>query len=116
MELLTSDMIALAGEMEKKSEFATTIDHLQEENYVLVRRLQEQTDRADSLVDELAEAKEVAATREGEIGALQSRLDSALSTVESQSVDLANMRTLLPKPNTFEDTDAIKRSDTDVGY
>jgi len=99
----------LAEEMEKKkSEFETTMGRIQEENHALVRRLQEQTDRADSLVDELAEAKEVAAAREGEIGPLQSRLNSALSTVESQSVDLKNMRTHLPRPDTVVDTDAIK--------
>lgn len=106
---VTEYLELLAEEMEKKkSELATTMGRLQEENHALVRRLQEQTDRADSLVDELAEAKEVAGAREGEIGALQSRLDSTLSTVEFQSADLANMRTLLPKPDTFVDTDAIK--------
>ena len=106
---VTEYLELLAEEMEKKkSEFTTTMGHLQEENRALVRRLQEQTSRADSLMDELAEAKGVAAARESDIDTLQSRVNSALSTVESQSADLANMRTLLPRPDTVVDTDAIK--------
>jgi SMC interacting uncharacterized protein involved in chromosome segregation len=106
---VTEYLELLAEEMEKKkNEFTTTMGRLQEENRALVRRLQEQTGRADSLMDELTEAKGIATARESDIDALQSRLNTALSTMESQSADLANMRTLLPKPDTVVDTDAIK--------
>jgi hypothetical protein len=56
-------------------------------------------------MDELAEAKGIVTARESDI---QSRFNSALSTVESQSADLASMHTLLPRPDTVVDTDAIK--------
>ena len=106
---VTGYLELLAEEMEKKkSEFTTTMGRLQEENRGLVQRLQEQTSRADSLTAELTETKGIATTREKDIEVLQSRLDSALSTVESQSVDLANVPTFLPKPDAAVDTDAIK--------
>jgi len=106
---VTEYLEMLAEEMEKKKrEFTTTMSRLQEENRGLVRQLQEQTSRANLLMAELTEAKGVAATREKDIETLQSRLTSALSAVESQSADLANTRTLLPKPDTAVDTDAIK--------
>ena len=93
---------------EEKNEFTTTMARLQEANRALARRLQEQTSHADSLIAELAEARDAVATRESDIEALQSRLNSALSTVESQSADLTNIRTLLPRPDPAVDTDAIK--------
>jgi hypothetical protein len=106
---VTEYLELLAGEMEKKkSDFVTTMGRLQEENRGLVRQLQEQADRADQLATELTEAKGVAVTRGEDIEALQARISSALSTVESQSTDLANIRTLLPKPDTVVDTDVIK--------
>ena len=106
---VTEYLELLAEEMEKKKgEFTTTMARLQEENRTLARRLQEQTSRADSLTIELAEAKSLTATHENDVGALQSRLNGALSTVEAQSADLAEMRPLLPRPDTVADTDAIK--------
>jgi len=106
---VTEYLEMLAEEMEKKKrEFTTTMSRLQEENHGLVRQLQEQTSRADLLMAELTEAKSVAATREKDIEVLQSRPTSAHSAVESQSADLANTRTLLPKPDAAVDTDAIK--------
>ncbi|KAF9782386.1 hypothetical protein BJ322DRAFT_1009539 [Thelephora terrestris] len=92
----------------KKSEFTTSISRLQEENRGLVQRLQEQTSRTASLAAELAEANGIAATREKDIETLRARLNGTLSTVESQSVELANIRTHLPTPDTVVDTDAIK--------
>lgn len=106
---MTDYFESLVGELEKKKgEFTTTINRLQEENRGLVQQLQEQTSRSASLVTELAEVKDLAATREKDIEALRARLNGALSTVESQSADLANMRTFLPKPDSVVDTDAIK--------
>lgn len=102
LELLAEDM------EKKKSEFTTTISRLQEENRGLAQQLQEQTSRAASLTAELAEVKGVAATREKDVGALRAHLNGALSTVESQSAELANIRTQLPRPDTVVDTDAIK--------
>ncbi|KAF9650964.1 hypothetical protein BDM02DRAFT_3111268 [Thelephora ganbajun] len=106
---VTGYLELLVEEMEKKkSEFTTTMGRLQEENRGLVQQLQEQTSRADSLMTELTEVKAIAATREKDIGVLQSRLNGSLSTVESQSADLANIRALLPQSDTVVDTDAIK--------
>ena len=106
---VTEYLELLAGEVEKKkSEFTTTVGRLQEENRALVRRLQEHTGRADSLMTELTEAKEATAVHENSIETLQSRLNSAVSTVEAQSVDLANVRALLPRPDAVVDTDVIK--------
>jgi len=99
----------LANEVErKKSEFTTSLGRLQEENRGLAQQLQEQTSRAELFKTELAEVKGVAATREKDLEALQDRLNSALSTAGSQSVDLENLRALLPKPDAVVDTDAIK--------
>lgn len=106
---VTDYLELLAGEMEKKKrEFVTTMSHLQEENRGLVQQLQEQTSRADLLMAELNEVKGVVATREKDLETLQTRLSSTISTVESQSADLANIRTHLPEPDTVADTDAIK--------
>jgi hypothetical protein len=102
LELLAEDM------EKKKSEFTTSISRLQEENRGLVQRLQEQTNRTASLAAELAEANGISATREKDIETLRARLNGTLSTVESQSVELANIRTHLPTPDTVVDTDAIK--------
>jgi cell division septum initiation protein DivIVA len=96
------------GVEERKDEFTTTIGRLQEENRELAQRLQEQTGRVDSLMAELAGVKGVAATREKDIEVLRARLNTALSTVESQSADLTSIRTRLPKPDSVVDTDAIK--------
>ena len=106
---VTEYLELLAAEMEKKkSDFVTTMSRLQEENRGLAQQLQEQTSRADLLMAELNEVKGIAATREKDLETLQTRLSSTLSTVESQSADLANIRTLLPEPDTIVDTDAIK--------
>ena len=106
---VTEYLELLAEEMEKKKgKFMMMMARLQEENWTLARRLQEQTSRVDSLTIEPAEAKSLTATRKNDIGALQSRLNGALSTVEAQSADLAEMHPLLPRPNTIADTDAIK--------
>lgn len=106
---VTEYLESLAEELGKnRSEFTTTIDRLQEENRGLVQQLQEQTSRAASLSAELAEVKNVAAARQRDTEALRARLNNALSTVESQSADLANMRTFLPEPDSIVDTDAIK--------
>lgn len=100
---------SLAEEVEKKRrELATTVARLQEENRGLAQQLQEQTSRAALLTTELTEVRGVVAMREKDTEALRTRLNGALSTVESQSVDLADIRTLLPKPDTAVDTDAIK--------
>ena len=106
---VTEYLELLAGEMEKKKDgFTTTIDRLQEENRGLVQQLQEQTSRAHALMTELNEVKGVVATREKDLETLEARLKNASSTVESQSADLANIRTLLPKPDTAVETDVIK--------
>jgi len=106
---VTEYLELLAGETEKKKgELVTTMSRLQEENCGLARQLQEQTSRADLLATELNHAKSVSTTREKDLEALQVRLNSALSTAESQSADLARIRTLLPQPDAVMDTDAIK--------
>lgn len=106
---VTEYLELLAEGMEKKKrEFATTMGRLQEENRGLAQQLQEKTSQADLLTTELNQVKTVVATREKDLEALQARLTSALSTAESQSVDLVNIRTLLPKPDTVADTDVIK--------
>ena len=106
---VTEYLELLVGEMEKKKfEFATTTNYLREENHGLTQQLQEQTRRAESLAAELTEAKGVTAARERDIEALRARLNATLSTLESQSVELTNVRTLLPKPDAVMDTDAIK--------
>jgi hypothetical protein len=107
---VTEYLELLAGEMEKKkSDFVR-------QRWAVYRRktagwsdnFRSRPDRADQLAAELTEAKGVAATRGKDVGALQARISSALSTVESQSADLANIRTLLPRPDTVVDTDVIK--------
>ena len=106
---VTEYLELLAEGMEKKKrEFATTLGRLQEENRGLVQQLQERTAREDLLKAELTEARGVAAAHGKDLEAVQAHLSSTLSTVESQSMDLANVRTLLPKPDAVADTDAIK--------
>ena len=106
---VTGLLESLADELgKKKSEFTTTIDRLHEENRGLVQQLQEQTSRSALLAAELAEGRGITSAREKDMEALRARLSSALSTLESQSADLANMRTFLPKPDSVVDTDAIK--------
>ena len=106
---VTEYLELLAEEMErKKSEFVTTTSRLQEENHGLAQQLQEQTNRADLLTTELNQVKDVAAIREKDLEALQVHLHSTLSTVESQSADLANIPTHLPEPDTVADTSAIE--------
>ena len=62
----------------------------------------------DQLTTELPDAEGVAETRGEDIGTLQARISNAHAIVESQSAELANIRTLLPKPDTVVDIDVIK--------
>ena len=97
----------LAEEMEKKREFTTVMARLPEENHALAQRLQERTGRAESLMAELAEARDAVAARENDVKLLRSHLNNAF-TAESQSADLTDMHPLLPRPGNVSDTDAIK--------
>ena len=87
----------LAEEMEKKRESTTVMARLPEENHTLAQRLQERTGWAESLMAELAEARDAVAARENDIEPPWSRLNNAPST-----------RVPVPRPDNVSDTDAIK--------